>query len=72
MESRKGNQASFHMKWESPAVSRVAAGNVGSLKLPWGLEGASLVVSGKSGILSSGEGPLGFPLKLVQVTRASF
>ena len=34
-------------------------------------EGASHVVSGKSGILSSDEGPLGIPLKLVQVNRAS-
>ena len=34
-------------------------------------EGASHVVSVKSGILSSCEGPLGIPLKLVQATRAS-
>ena len=44
---------------------------MGSLKLPRGPEGASHVVSGKSGILSSCEGPLGIPLELVQVTRAS-
>ena len=53
------------------SVSRVSAGSVGSLNLPWGPEGASHVVSGKSEILSSGEGPLGIPLELVQVTRAS-
>ena len=52
------------------SVSRVAAGSVGSLELPWGPEGASHVVSGKSGILLSSEGPLGIPLDLVQVTRA--
>ena len=43
-------------------VSRVAAGSVGSLELPQGPEGASHVVSGKSGILLSYEGPLGIPL----------
>ena len=32
---------------------------------------ASHVVSGKSGILSSGEGPLSIPLELVQATKAS-
>ena len=36
------------------SVSRVAAGSVGSLELPWGPEGASHVVSGKSGVPSSG------------------
>ena len=61
----------FAWKGESPCVSRVAAGSVGSLELPRGPEGASHVVSGKSGILSSCEGPLGIPLELVQATRAS-
>ena len=58
------------MEGESPGVSRVAAGSVGSPELPRGPEGASHVVSGKSGILLSSEGPLGIPLDLVQVTRA--
>ena len=44
---------------------------MGYLKLPRGPEGASHVVSGKSGILSSCEGPLRIPLELVQVTKAS-
>ena len=61
----------FAWKGESQVVSRVAAGSAGSLQLPWGPEGASHVVSGKSGILSSCEGPLGIPLELVQATRAS-
>ena len=61
----------FAWKGESQGVSRVAAGSVGSLELPRGPEGASHVVSGKSGILSSFEGPLGIPLELVQATRAS-
>ena len=39
--------------------------------MPRGPEGASHVVSGKSGILSSCEGPPSIPLELVQVTRAS-
>ena len=59
------------MEGESPGVSRVAAGSVGSPELPRGPEGASHVVSGKSGILSCRKGPLGIPLQLVQVTRAS-
>ena len=58
-------------KWESQGVSRVAAGSVGSLQLPRGPEGASRVVSGKSGILSSCEGPLWIPLELVGATKAS-
>ena len=41
------------------------------LQLPQGPERASHVVSGKSGILSSCEGPLGIPLELVRATRAS-
>ena len=41
------------------------------LQLPQGPERASHVVSGKSGILSSCEGPLGIPLELVRVIRAS-
>ena len=67
----RGIRSQFAWKGESQGVSRVAIGSVGSLKLPRGPEGASHVVSGKSGILSSCEGPLGIPLKLVQATRAS-
>ena len=37
-----------------------------------GPERASPLVSGKSGILSSCEGPLGIPIELGQGTRASF
>ena len=44
---------------------------MGSFELPRGPEGASHVVSGKSGNLSSCEGPLGIPLELVQSTKAS-
>ena len=62
----------FAWKGESPCVSRVAARSVGSPELPRGPEGASHIVSRKSGILSSCEGPLGIPLELVQGTRASY
>ena len=61
----------FAWKGESPCVSRVAARSVGSPELPRGPEGASHVVSGKSGIRSSCEGSLGIPLELVQGTSAS-
>ena len=44
---------------------------MGFLQLPQGPEGAPHVVSGKSGILSSCEGPLEIPLELVWATRAS-
>ena len=67
----RGIRPHFAWKGESPCVSRVAAGSVGTLELPRGPEGASHVFSGKSGIHSSCEGPLGIPLKLVQGTRAS-
>ena len=67
----RGIRPQFALKGESQGVSRVAAGSVGSLELPRGPEGASYVVSGKSRILSSCEGPLGIPLELVQATRAS-
>ena len=67
----RGIRPQFTWKGESQGVSQVAAGSVGSLELPWGPEGASHVVSGKSGILSSCEGPLGIPLELVRVIRAS-
>ena len=60
-------QHHFSWKGESPCVSRVAAGRVGSLELPRGPEGASHVVSGKSG----SQGPLGIPLELVPAIRAS-
>ena len=64
----------FKSPWmgEFPCVSQVAAGGVGSLELPRGPEGPSHVVSGKSGIRSSGEGLIEIPLELVQGTRASF
>ena len=67
----RGIRPQFAWKGESQGVPRVAAGSVGSLELPRGPEGASHVVYGKSRILSSCEGPLGIPLELVQVTRAS-
>ena len=67
----RGIMPQFPWKGESQGVSLVAAGSVGSFELPRGPEGASNVVSGKSGIFSSCDGPLGIPLKLVQVTRAS-
>ena len=66
-----GIRPQFAWKVESQGVSQVVAGSVGSLELPRGPEGASHVVSGKSGILLSCEGPLGIPLELVQATRAS-
>ena len=66
-----GIRPQFTWKGKSQGVSQVAAGGVVSLELPRGPKGASNVVSGKSGILSSCEGPLGIPLELVQVTRAS-
>jgi len=71
LESMKGIRPHFAWKGECPCVSRVVAGRVGSLELPRGPKGASHVVSGKSGIRSSCEGPLGIPLKLVKETRAS-
>ena len=58
----RGIRPQFTWKGESQGVSQVAAGSVGSLELPRGPEGASHVVSGKSGILLSCEGPLGIPL----------
>ena len=64
----RGIRPQFTWKRDSQGVSRVAAGSVGSLKFPRGPERASHVVSGKSGILLSCEGPLGIPLELVQVT----
>ena len=67
----RGIRPQFAWKGESQGVSRVAAGSAGSLELPQGSEGASHVVSEKSGILSSCEGPLGIPLELVQAARAS-
>ena len=58
----------FAWKGGCQGISLVAAGILGSLQLPQGREGDSHVVSGKSGILSSCEGPLGIPLELVQAT----
>ena len=62
---RRGIRPHFAWKGLSPCVSRVAAGSVGSLELP------RVVVSGKSGIRSSCEGPLRIPLELVQGSSAS-
>ena len=64
----RGIRPQFAWKGESQGISLVAAGILGSLQLPQGREGDSHVVSGKSGILSSCEGPLGIPLELVQAT----
>ena len=66
-----GIRPQFAWKVESQGVSRVVAVSFRSLDLPRGPEGASHVVSGKSGILLSCEGPLGIPLELVQGTWAS-
>ena len=68
----RGMRPQFAWKGESQGVSRGAAGSLGSLELPRGPEGASNLVSGKSGLLWSFEGPLGIPLELVQGTRASY
>ena len=68
----RGIRSQFTWKGESQGVSRVAAGSVGSLELPRGPEGASHVVSGKSGILASFEGLLGILLVLVQGIRISY
>ena len=67
----RGIRPQFAWKGKSQGVSQGAAGSLGSLELPRGTEGASHLVSRKSGILWSCEGPLGIPLKLVQGTRAS-
>ena len=71
LESRQGNQDSICMEGGISRCFSSCAGSVGYLALPRGPEGASHVVSGKSGILSSCEGPLGIPLELVQWIRAS-
>ena len=71
LESLQGNQVSFAWKEGSQSVSQVVAGSVGFLELRRGPVGASHVVSGKSGILSSCEEPLRIPFELVQGTRAS-
>ena len=67
----RGIRPQFSWKGKSQGVSRVVAGSVCSLELPRGPEGASHVVSGKSGILLSYEGCLGIPLESVEATRAS-
>ena len=67
----RGIRPQLAWKGESQGVSQVAAGSVGSLELPQGPEGASHVVSGKSGILVSYEGCLGILLESVEATRAS-
>ena len=71
LESGQGNQVSSYMEVESQGLSRVAARSLSSFKLHLGPEGASHHVSGKTGILSIYEGPVGIPFKLVQAIRAS-
>ena len=71
LDSRQVNQASIHMEGGISRCFSSAAGSVHSLEVQRGPEGASHVVSGKSGILSSCEGPLGIPLQLVQATKPS-
>ena len=46
--------------------TRGVAGSLGSFELPQGPEGASHLVSEKSGLFWSCEGPLGILLELVQ------
>ena len=67
----RGMRSQFAWKGESQGVSQGAAGSLGSLKLPWGPEGASNLVSGKSGLLWSCEGPLGIPFETLLWKRAS-
>ena len=67
----RGIRLQFAWKGESKGVSRGSAGSLHSLELPREPEGASHLVSGKSGILWSCEVPLGIPLELVQGTTAS-
>ena len=67
----RGIRLQFAWKGESKGVSRGSAGSLHSLELPREPEGASHLVSGKSGILWSCEVPLGIPLELVQGTSAS-
>ena len=67
----RGMRSQFAWKGESQGVSRGAAGSLGSLELPRRPEEAYNLVSGKSGLLWSFEGPLRIPLELVQGTRVS-
>ena len=62
---KAGYQVSIRMEGGISRCFSSCAGSVGYLALPRGPEGASHVVSGKSGILSSCEVPLGIPLELV-------
>ena len=62
----RGIRPQFTWKGESQGVSRVVAESVGSLELPRGPEGASHLVSEKSGLFWSCEGSLGIPFELVQ------
>ena len=59
-------RSQFAWKCESQGVFRGVAGSLGSFELPWGPEGASHLVSEKSGLFWSCEGPLGILLELVQ------
>ena len=68
----RGITPQLSWKGESQGVSGVSAGILCSLKLRRGLEEVSHIVSGKSGILASFEGPLGILLVLVQGIRISY
>ena len=59
-------RSQFALKFEPQGVSRGVAGSLGSLELPRGPEGASHLVSEKSGLFWSCEGSLGIPFELVQ------
>ena len=71
LDSRQGNQASIRMERGISRGFLSYCRKCGFPRVATAPEGASHVVSGKSGILSSCEGPLRIPLELVQVTKAS-
>jgi len=67
----RGIGGQFALKGESQGVSRIVAEIFGSHELQWRQQGVSHVISGKSDILSSCEGPLGSPLELMQGNSVS-
>ena len=71
LDSRQGNQASIRMERGISRCFLSYCRKCGFPRVATAPEGASHVVSGKSGILSSCEGPLGIPLQLVQATKPS-
>ena len=71
LESQQGNQASVRMEWAISRCFSSCGKMVGFPPFAMGTLGSLYFVSGKSGILSSCEGPLWIPLELVQGTRAS-